>query len=174
VETIHTREAPTAPGAGVASGLAGRISGDRGDEGPKKEERPHSLRCHGRPSVNRLKSGLAPPFFSPPPPSADGLAGGRNEASVLIPRPDRHPTWFIHASAASRIGSRTDPSHCAPRRHIGAGGTRDWLHRSGPCDHQDQRYSGRASAPNISPDISPGLSPPSRTPVRSPTEATHC
>ena len=41
-----------------------------------KQERPHSFRCHGRPSVNTLKSELSPPFFSPPPPLAarHGLA----------------------------------------------------------------------------------------------------
>jgi hypothetical protein len=45
-----------------------------------------------------------------------------------IPRPDGHPTWFVYVSAASRIGSRTDLSHCTPRRQIGADEARDWLH----------------------------------------------
>jgi len=43
-------------------------------------------------------------------------SGGRGKALVSIPRPDGHPTWFVSASAASRIGSRTDRSHCTPRR----------------------------------------------------------
>jgi len=46
----------------------------------------------------------------------------------LIPRPDGHPTWFVHSSAASQIGSRTDRSHCTPRRKIGVDEARDWLH----------------------------------------------
>ena len=55
-------------------------------------------------------------------------SGGRDEALASIPRPDGHPTWFIHSSAASRIGSRTDLSHCTPRRKIGVDEARDWLH----------------------------------------------
>ena len=55
-------------------------------------------------------------------------SGGRGRASYSIPRPDGHPTWFVHSSAASRIGSRTDRSHCTPRRKIGVDEARDWLH----------------------------------------------
>ena len=55
-------------------------------------------------------------------------SGGRGGALALIPRPDGHPTWFVHSSAASQIGSRTDLSHCTPRRKIGADEARDWLH----------------------------------------------
>ena len=65
------------------------------------------------------------------PPATSWLirrSGGRGEALASIPRPDGHPTWFIHSSAASRIGSRTDLSHCTPRRKIGADEARDWLH----------------------------------------------
>ena len=54
-------------------------------------------------------------------------SGGRGGASLLIPRPDGHPTWFVHSSAASQIGSRTDRSHCTPRRKIGVDEARDWL-----------------------------------------------
>jgi hypothetical protein len=43
-------------------------------------------------------------------------SGGRGKALASIPRPDGHPTWFVYASAASQIGSRTDLSHCTPRR----------------------------------------------------------
>jgi hypothetical protein len=43
-------------------------------------------------------------------------SGGQGEALASIPRPDGHPTWFVYGSAASRIGSRTDRSHCTPRR----------------------------------------------------------
>ena len=92
---------------------------------------------------------------------------------MLIPRPDGRPTWFVHASAASRIGSRTDPSHCAPRRHVGAGETRDWFHLSGPCDHQDHRSSGGASPLNISPALFARNVAALETPVRSPVESTH-
>ena len=59
-------------------------------------------------------------------------SGGRGEALASIPRPDGHPTWFVYASAASRIGSRTNPSHCTPRRKIGVDEARDWLHLSKP------------------------------------------
>ena len=59
-------------------------------------------------------------------------SGGRGEALASIPRPDGHPTWFIHSSAASRIGSRTDLSHCTPRRKIGVDEARDLLHLSRP------------------------------------------
>jgi hypothetical protein len=41
---------------------------------------------------------------------------GLGKALASIPRPDGRPTWFVYASAASRIGSRTDLSHCTPRR----------------------------------------------------------
>jgi len=50
----------------------------------------------------------------------------------MIPRPDGRPTWFVYASAASRIGSRTEPSHGTPRRQIGAGKARDWPYLPGP------------------------------------------
>ena len=84
------------------------------------------------PHVNRLKAWLAPPFFSPPAIVwLFRLSRGRKEASAVIPRPDGRPTWFDHARAASRIGSRTDPSHCTPRRYVGVDGTRDWPHPSG-------------------------------------------
>ena len=118
----------------------------------KKKERPHSFRCHGRPTHGPAGVGAcAAVLLSPCHRLADRRSGGRREAPVLIPRPDGRPTWFVHASAASRIGSRTDPSHCAPRRYVGAGGARDWLHLFGPGDHQVQRCPERASAPIISP-----------------------
>ena len=116
------------------------------------------------PRVNRLRSELSPPFFSIPAAVwLIRLSGWRGKASVLIPRPDGHPTWFIHASAASRIGSRTDPSHCTPRRYVGAGRTRDWLYLFGPGDHQVHRCPGRASAQAISPAEPPELSPISKS-----------
>ena len=83
--------------------------------------------------VDRMRAGLAPPFFSNPPPDADShtrLWCVRPHS--VIPRPDGHPTWFVVVSAAIRIGSRTDPSHCTPRRQIGVGVARDWPHLSGP------------------------------------------
>src|SRR5215216_6922597 len=55
-------------------------------------------------------------------------SGGRGEALASIPRPDGHPTWLVHSSAASQIGSRTDRSHWTPRRKIGVDEARDWLH----------------------------------------------
>jgi hypothetical protein len=57
-------------------------------------------------------------------------SGGRGEALASIPRPDGRPAWFVHSSAAIQIGSRTDLSHCTPRRKIGVGEARDWLHLS--------------------------------------------
>jgi hypothetical protein len=47
-----------------------------------------------------------------------------------IPKPDGRPAWFVHSSAAIQIGSRTDLSHCTPRRKIGVDEARDWLHLS--------------------------------------------
>jgi hypothetical protein len=46
-------------------------------------------------------------------------AGGRLGAPASIPMRSGRTTRFAGASAASRIGSRTDPSHCTPRRYIG-------------------------------------------------------
>jgi hypothetical protein len=110
------------------------------------------------PHVNQLKAWLAPPFFSPPAIVwLIRLSRGRKEASAVIPRPDGRPTWFDHARAASRIGSRTDPSHCTPRRYVGVDGTRDWPHPSGQSVHQARRYSKGASPTMTSPDCSPRL-----------------
>ena len=110
------------------------------------------------PHVNRLKAWLAPPFFSPPAIVwLFRLSRGRKEASAVIPRPDGRPTWFDHACAASRIGSRTDPSHCTPRRYVGVDGTRDWSHPSGSGVHQVHRYSKGASPSMTSPDCPPRL-----------------
>ena len=47
------------------------------------------------------------------------------------------PTWFIRASAAVPIWSRTDLLHCTPRRQIGEAGARDWLQLLGPVGHRD-------------------------------------
>src|SRR5882724_9989063 len=74
----------------------------------------------------------------PPAPKASPLGKAR-QSLVSIPRPDGHPTWFVYVSAASRIGSRTDPSHCSPRRRIGGGEARDWLHLDDRGDHRDHR-----------------------------------
>jgi hypothetical protein len=84
-----------------------------------------------------------------------------------IPRPDGHPTWFIDASAAGRIGSRTDLPHCAPMRRLGADGARDWLHQSDQSDHRDLRASEPLVASTLSPDIpaEPLADPPLRPKV---------
>jgi hypothetical protein len=84
------------------------------------------------PRADWLKAELAQPFFSNNPPKAVAAPGMNCQASALIPRPDGRPTWFVSVSAATRTGSRTGPSHCTPRRQIGAGEARDWPHLSGP------------------------------------------
>src|ERR1700741_934371 len=83
------------------------------------------------------------------PPAAERCTReGKGRASVTIPRPDGRPTWFVYVSAASRIGSRTNPSHGSPRRRIGGGKARDWLCRDRVDGHRDQRTPTRdASAP---------------------------
>jgi len=43
----------------------------------------------------------------------------RSGAPASIPKRSGRTARFTGASAASRIGSRTDPSHCTPRRYIG-------------------------------------------------------
>ena len=58
-----------------------------------------------------------------------------------IPGADGHPSWFTHPGAASRIGSRTDPSHCTPRRQIGVAEARDWLPQLRRRDHRLHRGS---------------------------------
>jgi hypothetical protein len=73
-----------------------------------------------------------PPFFSDEPSEAAGPPVRFVRLQSLIPRPDGRPTWFVYASAATRIGSRTDPSHCTPRRQIGVGKARDWPYLSEP------------------------------------------
>jgi hypothetical protein len=85
----------------------------------------------GRSSHRHTVDGAREPpfFFNLPPLGSWTETGGQGRASALIPRLDGHPTRFIRASAASRIGSRTDPSHCSPRRQIGEGEARDWLHQ---------------------------------------------
>ena len=99
--------------------------------GPRVEKRNGRLVVARRPShVWTIRGrGIAAAVLLPP---ATGWlirrSGGRGRASVSIPRPDGHPTWFVHSSAASQIGSRTDRSHCTPRRKIGVDEARDWLH----------------------------------------------
>lgn len=83
--------------------------------------------------VDRLRSELSLPFFSNNPSEAEShFRFWFVRPQSLIPRPDGRPTWFVSVSAAIRIGSRTDPSHCTPRRQIGVGVARDWPHLSEP------------------------------------------
>ena len=57
---------------------------------------------------------------------------GCGEPHSTIPRPDGRPTWFINVSAASRVGSQTNPSHGVPRRQIGTSEACDRLHLPRP------------------------------------------
>lgn len=86
------------------------------------------------------RSGVAPPFFFPPPP-VGCCAAREGQQEPWLPSPGRMicPTWFVTASAASRSGSRTTPSHCTPRHRIGVDGTRDWSRLPGPVSLQDRR-----------------------------------
>jgi hypothetical protein len=61
-----------------------------------------------------------------------GALGPGGRFSRCFPSQDGHPNGLDNASAASRIESRTDPSHSTPRRHIGAGEARDWPHLPEP------------------------------------------
>jgi hypothetical protein len=126
----------------------------RRNSGTKKRNGRTACAVTAVPYMDRLESGRKPPFFSF---LATGWlirrSGGRGKAPVLIPRPDGRPTWFIHAGAASRIGSRTDPSHCTPRRQVGAGGARDWPHLFGPVitrfsDSRNERASRSSPLPS--------------------------
>jgi hypothetical protein len=56
---------------------------------------------------------------------AVGLLG----APASIPLQLGPAARFASASAASRIESRIDPSHCTPRRQIGVDEARDWPRR---------------------------------------------
>lgn len=89
-------------------------------------------------------------------------------ASASIPRPDGRPTWFITMSAASQTESRTGRSQGVPRRKIGAGEARDWLHLSGrSAPGSTSALPLEASAP--SPDV---LSEPSFVSLPRPGAAT--
>jgi hypothetical protein len=104
------------------------------------------------------------------PPATECCAReGRGRASVTIPRPDGRPTWFVYVSAASRIGSRTNPSHGSPRRRIGEGKARDWLCLDRVDGHRDQRTPTRdASAPPPQTRLAPvpGSAPERGVPAR--------
>jgi hypothetical protein len=76
---------------------------------------------------------------------------GRTRAPALIPRPAGRLTWFIRASAAGLVGSRTDLPHCTPRRQIGAAGARDWLQLSGSGGHRDLQNRPVHGAPAVPP-----------------------
>jgi len=88
---------------------------------------------------------------------------GFREALASIPRPDGRPTWFVGASAAGRIGSRTDLPHCVPMRCIGPDGARDWLHQSNRSDHRDLQAPEPLVASALSPDIPVGPALPIAT-----------
>jgi hypothetical protein len=152
------RVSPGAPKLSGRSPARAETSGSRSDPFGKIGTAAEPGAPTAVPHVNRLKSWLTPPFFSPPAIVwLFRLSRGRKEASAVIPRPDGRPTWFDHARAASRIGSRTDPPHCTPRRYVGVDGTRDWPHPSGQSVHQVRRYSKGASPTMTSPDCSPRL-----------------
>lgn len=118
---------------GMQAGNPGAQARCAGRQGRKREAAAELGGSAAAYHVDRLRAGLTPPFFSSAPPGAEShtrlwFAGPQS----VIPRPDGHPTWFVVVSAAIRIGSRTDPSHCTPRRQIGVGVARDWPHLSEP------------------------------------------
>src|SRR5690349_13949045 len=83
------------------------------------EKRNGRLVVARRPSPARTTQGrsIAAAVLLPPATAwLIRLSGGQGAALASIPRPDGHPAWFVYGSAASRIGSRTDRSHCTPRR----------------------------------------------------------
>jgi hypothetical protein len=123
----------------------------------------------GRPlSTSTIRSrGPRPPFSSRLPPPADSPWEGICEASASIPRPDGRPAWFVVASAAVPVGSRTDLPHCTPLRRLGVGEARDWLHLFVRGDHRDRWMPEPlvASAPYPdNPSEPPAVSPCSRGP----------
>lgn len=123
-----SRQARSRGGAGAAPATA------------EKRDGRLVLRQAAVPHDDYPRSGVAPPFFSPPPP-VGCCAAREGQQRPWLPSPGRmiDPTWFITASAASRSGSRTTPSHCTPRHRIGVDGTRDWFRLPGLEGHQDQR-----------------------------------
>ena len=159
------RRAPTTPEAPSAKPQAPSAA-------PKKDGR---LVIHRTavPHSDYPRSGVAPPFFFPPPP-VGCCAAREGQREPWLPSPGRMicPTWFVTASAASRSGSRTTPSHCTPRHRIGVEGTRDWSPLPGLVSLQDRRSPEPLVASAISPDIPPELAgrrhPRPEVPDRSP------
>jgi hypothetical protein len=96
---------------------------------------PHSCRGIPPPQSKRRANSHELPAVSAPVTRSQGIdsrcsssrrrrwtdpsAVGRTRAPASIPMSPGRATWFASASAASRIGSRTDPSHGTPRRHVG-------------------------------------------------------
>jgi four helix bundle protein len=88
--------------------------------GPILSDRP--------PSPHRLPGarGLTPAVLLPDATAwTDPSAGGRRGAPASIPKRPGRAARFAGASAASRIASRSDPSHGTPRRYVGVDEARE-------------------------------------------------
>jgi len=128
----HAGRGPT------TSGLILRRLGAGGSKsGPLKSERPHSFRCHGRPSVNTLRSELTPPFFSSSPPS--GSSPRLGEVRPQRSSPGRMAVPPGSFTQALRVGSGRGPILRTALR----GATSERVKHAtgftfpGRCDHQD-------------------------------------
>jgi hypothetical protein len=82
----------------------------------------------GGPSPHRLPGarGLTPSVLLPAAAArTDPSAVGRRGAPASIPKRPGRTARFTGASAASRIASRSDPSHGTPRRYVGVDEARE-------------------------------------------------
>jgi hypothetical protein len=91
----------------------GKPGGNR-DGGPTLSGRPPSP--HQLPGAR----GFTPAVLLPAATAwTASSAGGPRGAPASIPKQPGRAARFAGASAAIRIRSRTDPSHCTPRRYVG-------------------------------------------------------
>jgi hypothetical protein len=109
--------------------------------GRKKNEATHAPGGGGPPRALATRSQGIHSRCSPPcRHRMDCSARGRaHRSSGFHPQavwPDRK---VRQCGRCESIGSRTDFSHCTPRRHIGVDGARDWPHLPWRGDHPDRR-----------------------------------
>ena len=138
------------------------------DGGAKKRTAVQPFGCNGRPTHGPVEVGaFAAVLLQVRRRRLIYPSVGRTRAPALIPRPAGRLTWFIRASAAGLVGSRTDLPHCTPRRQIGADGARDWLQLSGSGGHRDLQNRPVHGAPGCSSPDDPSGPKLSKQPLMS-------
>jgi len=139
------------------------VNGERKRTRAKKRTAVQPFGCNGRPTHGPVEVGaFAAVLLHVRRRRLIYPSVGRTKAPALIPRPAGRPAWFVRASAAGLVGSRTDLPHCTPRRQIGADGARDWLQLSGSGGHRDLQNRPVHGAPAVPPPtILPDRSCPS-------------